>query len=288
MPCLSGCWLLFWGATFTCRCRLHLQKEMLDAGARWTGGIRVEEAGKQMKKSLITAVLSTAMMATGIPVLAQTATAPQTGTEGTTQNAPAKAYGHHHRRHHASMGKMMAQKLNLSQQQQDQLKPIFQNQRTQAKAIFQDSSLTQDQKKQKLQALREGTQTQMNAVLTPEQQQQWAQLKAQGKQKMAEHRQQMGARFAQKLNLSAEQQEQLKPIFQKQHEQAKAIWQDSALTQDQKKEKMQALHQDTQAQLNGILSPEQQQQMQQMRQNFRGHRHGQAPATDAQPAPQGA
>ena len=94
--------------------------------------------------------------------------------------------------------------------------------------------------------------------------------------------------MAEKLNLSQQQQDQLKPIMEKQREQAKAIWQDNSLTQDQKKEKMQALHQDSQTQMNAILTPEQQQQMQQMRQNFKQHRHGHGPATEAQPAPQGA
>jgi Spy/CpxP family protein refolding chaperone len=241
-----------------------------------------------MKRALISAALSAAMIAAGIPAIAQTATAPQTGTEGaTTQNAPAKAWGHHGHRG-AHMRQMMINKLNLTQQQQEQLNPIFEKQRQQAQAIKQDTSLTPDQRKEKFAALRADTHAQMNSVLTPEQQQQWAQMKAQGKQRMAENRQKMGARLAEKLNLSQAQQDQLKPIMDKRREQAKAIWQDNALTQDQKREKMQALHQDTQAQLNSILTPEQQQQWQQMRQNFRGHRHGRGPATDAQPAPQGA
>ena len=239
-----------------------------------------------MKKSLITAVLSAAMMATGISVLAQTTTDSQTGANGaTTQNAPAQG---RHGFHHGDGLKHIAQKLNLTQQQQDQLKPVFEKQHQQMLAIRNDASLSQDQKKEKIQALHQDTQAQIKGVLTPEQQTQWAQMKAQGKQHMAGHRKEMGARLAQKLNLSAQQQEQLKPVFQKQHEQARAIWQDNSLTQDQKKEKMQALHQETQAQLNSILTPEQQQQMQQMRQNFREHHHGQAPTTDTQPAPQGA
>ncbi len=220
--------------------------------------------------------------------MAQSASGAQAGTsDATTQSAPAKGYGHHGRRG-AHMRQMMISKLNLTQQQQDQLKPIFQKQREQAQAIRQDSSLTADQKKQKFDALRQDTQTQVNAVLTPEQQQQWAQMKAEGKQRMAANREKMGVRMAEKLNLSQAQQDQIKPLMQKQREQAKAIWQDNSLTQDQKRTKMQQLHQDTQAQLNTILTPDQQQQWQQMRQNFRQHRHGQAPATDSQQTPQGA
>jgi Spy/CpxP family protein refolding chaperone len=242
---------------------------------------------EEMKRLVISAVLSTAIMAAGIPAIAQTATDTQSGTNSaTTQATPNQGYGHHGRGAH--MRQMMMSKLNLTQQQQDQLTPIFQKQRDAAKAIKQDTTLTPDQRKQKFDALRQDTQAQVNSVLTPEQQQQWAQMKAQGKQRMAANRQKMGARMAEKLNLSQAQQDQIKPLMQKQREQAKAIWQDNSLTQDQKRTKMQQLHQDTQAQLNSILTPDQQQQWQQMRQNFRQHRHGQGPATDSQPAPQGA
>jgi protein CpxP len=266
------------GATFASPERFYFAEDDARRGLHRRRG-PVKEAGEQMNKSLITALLGAAMMATWIPVLAQAATDSQAGSNSATQNAPAQG-----RRgfHHGDGFKHIAQKLNLTQQQQDQLKPIFEKQHQQVRAIRQDTSLSQDQKKQKIDALHQDMQTQMNAVLTPAQQQQWAQMKAQGKQKM-------GARMAKKLNLSAQQQEQLKPIFQKRHEQAKAIWQDNALTKDQKKEKMQALRQQTKTQMDAVLTPEQQQQLQQMRQNRRGHRHGGgAPATETQPAPQGA
>lgn len=241
-----------------------------------------------MKRALISALLGTAIMAAGIPGIAQTTTDSPSGSgDATTQTTPGKTYG---RRGHrgAHMRQMMINKLNLSQQQQDQLKPIFQKQREQAQAIRQDSTLTADQKKQKFDALRQDTQTQVNSVLTPEQQQQWAQMKAEGKQRMAENRQKMGARMAERLNLSQAQQDQIKPIMESRREQAKAIWQDNSLTRDQKRAKMQELHSQTQAQVNTILTPEQQQQWQQMRQNFRQHRHGRGPAANTQPAPQGA
>lgn len=71
----------------------------------------------------------------------------------------------------------LAKKLNLSQDQQTQLKPIFQNQRQQAKAIRKDSSLTKDQKKEKFQSLRQDTMAKVNNILTPQQQQQWQQMR---------------------------------------------------------------------------------------------------------------
>jgi Spy/CpxP family protein refolding chaperone len=220
------------------------------------------------------------MIAASVPVLAQTATGDQ-GTNGPTSAAPQGKAGHDR---HGNHFQKMAQELNLSQQQQDQLKPMFEKQREQAKAIWQDNSLAQDQKKQKLQALHQDFQSQVNGVLTPAQQQQMAQMH---KEHMTEGRQHFGERMAQKLNLSQQQQDQLKPILEKQREQAKAIWQDNSLTQEQKKEKMQAIRKDTQAQLNTILTPEQQQQWQQMRENMKQHRHGNGGSVEQpQPVPQ--
>ncbi len=247
-----------------------------------------------MKRVFISVALSAAMVLAGTSAIAQTATGTQ-DTSGTTATSPDGVKGgyRHHGRHGSPLG-MMTKKLNLTQAQQDQLKPMFEKQREQAKTVWQDNSLPQDQKKQKLQALHQDMQSQVNGVLTADQQQQWAQLKAQGKQHMAEARGRMGQRMAEKLNLSQQQQDQLKPIMDKNREQAKTIWQDNSLTQDQKKEKLKSLRQDSQTQMAAILTPDQQQQLQQMRQNGRRHHHGHdstapAPATE-QPqaaAPQG-
>ena len=240
-----------------------------------------------MKRVLLATALSAAMAMATVPVFAQSTSSDQ-GTQ-TTTTAPQR--GMHRRGQHGDHMQKMAQKLNLSQQQQDQLKPIFQSSRDQAKAIKNDTSLSADQKKEKLQALREQTKSQISGILTPEQQQQMAQMKSFQKGKMEGRRGAMGKMMAEKLNLTQQQQDQLKPIMQKQREQAKAIWQDNSLSQDQKQQKMQALHQDTQSQVKAILTPDQQQQWEQMRQNFKGHRHGRGGFGGQQPEqqqPQGA
>jgi protein CpxP len=127
-----------------------------------------------MKRVLLSAALAGAMLAAGIPAIAQTATDTQGSTTNSTQTQ-GKHWRHHGKRDHMAR---MAKKLNLSQDQQNQLKPIFEKQHEQAKAIKNDSSLTPDQKKEKFQSLRQDTMAQMNNILTPEQQQQWQQMKA--------------------------------------------------------------------------------------------------------------
>ena len=118
------------------------------------------------------------MLVAGIPSFAQTAAESQ--TPSTTQQ------NQRHWRHHRNRMAHMAKKLNLSQDQQNQLKPLFKSQREQAKAIRKDGSLTQDQKKEKFQALRQDTMAKVNNILTPEQQQQWQQMREKHQHKHGE------------------------------------------------------------------------------------------------------
>ena len=67
-------------------------------------------------------------------------------------------------------------KLNLTDQQKSQIKPILEQSREQMKAVRQDTSLTSEQKKEKAKQIREQTRAQILPLLTPEQQQQLQQM----------------------------------------------------------------------------------------------------------------
>lgn len=144
-----------------------------------------------MKK--LTAGVLGAALALGIPLFAQDAANADQASSATTQTAPdngaaqAKPYGHRHRQ---GM-KKMAEKLNLTADQQAKLKPIFQQTREQARGIRNDTSLAPDQKKAKMKELHENTMAQVNGILTPEQQAQWKQMREERRQKWQErHNQQ--------------------------------------------------------------------------------------------------
>jgi len=78
------------------------------------------------------------------------------------------------------------------------------------------------------------------------------------------HRDRM-KKLSQELNLTADQQAKMKPIFQQARAQGKTIREDASLTKDQKMAKMKELHENTMAQLNGILTSEQQTTWKQLR-----------------------
>jgi protein CpxP len=99
-------------------------------------------------------------------------------------------------------------------------------------------------------------------------------------------------KLSQELNLTADQQAKIKPIFQRARAQAKTIREDGSLNKDQKMSKMKELHQNTIAQLNEILTPEQQAQWKQLREQHRAqwqqrHQQMQQQQTTPQAAPQG-
>lgn len=67
------------------------------------------------------------------------------------------------------------------------------------------------------------------------------------------------------LNLTDAQKTQLKSLRDQQHQQLQALRQDQSLTQDQRREQAQKIHQQFRSQMRGILTPEQQAQLKQMR-----------------------
>lgn len=73
----------------------------------------------------------------------------------------------------ATMFARLVKALNLTQEQQDKIKPILKNERTQILGIRKDTQLTPDQKKDKLKELRKDTNKQIVAILTPEQRAKW-------------------------------------------------------------------------------------------------------------------
>jgi len=76
--------------------------------------------------------------------------------------------------------------LNLTSDQQTQIKPILENQHQQMMQIHQDTSLSRDDKMTKMKSLREDTSSKIEAVLNDQQKQQYEAMQ----QKMQERMQQ--------------------------------------------------------------------------------------------------
>ena len=71
----------------------------------------------------------------------------------------------------------IVQYLNLTPQQQSQLRPIMRGERQQLQAVKGDPSLTPEQRRERLKEIRQQTKGQVGQILTPDQQERLRQLR---------------------------------------------------------------------------------------------------------------
>lgn len=119
-----------------------------------------------MKKSFVHAAIVTALLLAGSAVYAQTSGSEQGGGQ----------WGHGQRMTADQRLQHMTQQLNLTDAQQQQIKPILENQDKQMQALHEDSSLSQQDRMTKMQQIRQDSSTQIKAVLNPDQQQKYQQM----------------------------------------------------------------------------------------------------------------
>jgi protein CpxP len=97
-----------------------------------------------------------------------------TATAQNTTNAPAAGGRRAHA--HNRKGKL-AQELNLTKDQKQQLRPILQEEAQKLNALRADTHLSRQQKHQQLQAIRQELAARIKPILTPEQLEKWQELR---------------------------------------------------------------------------------------------------------------
>lgn len=102
------------------------------------------------------------------------------------------------------------------------------------------------------------------------------------------HRDRVGERLqwlSQNLNLTEDQKKQLEPVLAEEFKQMRVVGEDASLTQDQKRERMKQIHEASRPQVQGLLTPEQQRKLAQMKEEAkepRGENKGRK-QSDSQP-----
>ncbi len=107
------------------------------------------------------------------PCLRAQDAAPAPATTGTTSETTGPG-GHHHGG--GEMIQRLTTALNLTPDQQTQIKPILETFHTQRQTIMQDTTLEPKDKMAKMRDARETMNTQIKAILTPDQQAKFAQM----------------------------------------------------------------------------------------------------------------
>jgi Spy/CpxP family protein refolding chaperone len=171
-------------------------------------------------------------------------------------------------RHHGHDGEgrdMMAKKLNFSDQQKQQLKTINSDYHKKVMDLKKNEDITIRESKARMSALRKDHRAQMQALLTPAQKDQIAKMKQDRMQMAKVDANARAEKMKIKLGLSDAQASQLKTIRTDMMTKMKSIHTDNSLSDEQKHEQMKTLVMQQKDQLKTILTPDQLQQMQQMR-----------------------
>jgi protein CpxP len=80
--------------------------------------------------------------------------------------------------------------------------------------------------------------------------------------------------LSQQLNLTDDQRSKLKPILEDESKQIKAAWDDTSLSEDQKHAKMKEIREGTKPQIEALLTPDQKQKFEQLKEGGMEHRKG--------------
>jgi hypothetical protein len=71
---------------------------------------------------------------------------------------------------------MLTQQLNLTADQQQQIKPILENESEQMQAVRQDTSLSQDDRRSKMLQIHQNSASQIKPILSADQQAKWDEM----------------------------------------------------------------------------------------------------------------
>lgn len=177
-------------------------------------------------------------------------------------------------RHGKRVGKKhlerMAAELDLTDAQVAQIKQIHQNSRAQARQLIEDAGGDHEAARPELRELREQTKQEVAQVLTDEQRQEFKQLRAERKQRVGKKRL---ARLAAELELTDAQVAQIEQIHKESHAQAKQII-DLAGDREAARPELKALRQETKEKVAQVLTEEQRQELEQLRDERKQRRHG--------------
>ncbi|WP_132056112.1 hypothetical protein [Pseudocnuella soli] len=169
--------------------------------------------------------------------------------------------------------KQGTEQLNLTADQQARLKTIREAHRKQWQELQKQDNITVKEWKARRQELTQKQRTEMAAVLTAEQQQKLAKMQGERRNGM------QGKGFGQKrqpmanLNLTNEQQSKMKAVNESFREKRQALRTNSVIAENQKQEQLKELAQQHRQEVKAILTKEQQQRMETLR-NERRHKNG--------------
>lgn len=182
-----------------------------------------------------------------------------------------------HRRHGKMKGKheMMAQKLDLTDAQQAQMKTINEDFRKQLADIKKNESITVKEYKDRMAKLRQDHKTKIQSVLTAEQKSRIEKMKMERKTQMEGRMKERGERMKTELGLTADQSAKMESMRKETGEKMKAIRDNKSMDEAAKKEQMKKLKEEQHEKMKSILTAEQLEKMKTLKKSHNGEgKHG--------------
>lgn len=162
------------------------------------------------------------------------------------------------------------QQLGLSKEQVTKIGQIVKDYRADVRDAIKSEG-TAETKKAKVQTLRDQAITALGGVLTADQMEKARQMglieKVLSPRKFHRGHARRALWVSKQLNLSDQQKADIKSIMQGSRTQGKAIFSDTTLSKEAKRAKLQQLRQDTFAKIKALLTPEQQQKIEELKKN---------------------
>jgi Spy/CpxP family protein refolding chaperone len=168
--------------------------------------------------------------------------------------------------------------LNLSADQKARLQSIREDFKKQSADLKNNTTLSAEQKQARRKELHQQFRSQSEAVFTPAQKDQMAKKRAEWKEKNKDGKKdgqakagkgnhmQRGHGFQEELGLTADQQKKMEQMRTDFRNKFSTMRGDNSLTDEQKKAKMQEMRKQQQEEMKSILTPEQIQKMESLRQ----------------------
>lgn len=168
----------------------------------------------------------------------------------------------HHRGQHP---RMEFKKLNLTADQQAQMKTLNEDFRKQMQTLNSNESITVKEQRDQREALIKAHKQKIEGLLTAEQKNQLAQMKAARGQKREEIAAKRLERLKDKLGLSEQQVATIKSNEQQTHGKIEAIMKEEKIERTEKRQQLMALKDEMKNNIDKVLTPEQKTKMELLR-----------------------
>jgi DNA polymerase/3'-5' exonuclease PolX len=164
----------------------------------------------------------------------------------------------------------LAERLNLTEQQKSTVQSYLEDQRSQMQVLRNDTALTREQRAQRAREITQQTRDKVQSILTVEQRQRAEDLRDQARQRFQERASEQFDRTARLLDLTPEQKDQMQSYLEGQRTQLQTLRDNTALTQEQRRQQARAIGEQTRSNIRSLLNPPQQQKLDDLRASRRG------------------